>query len=296
MGRVFLCICGGLLWLSAQAWAGDADPGAIVRLAAGLNGKSEPLKSGLHWRLYSAKTETDGSHLLVDQSDLAQPSFSAPPGDYIVHVAFGLASSVKALTLNVGEQSQRLAIIAGALRINGVLGEAPIDPARLSISIFVADHNNPEAKLVYTKAHAGELVGLPEGAYHIVSTYLDATAIGAVSTKQAASTPTNSIVNADIKLPAGKIIDVTLRHRYATLTIKLVNAPGAEALANSSFTIFTPGGDPIREMIGAFPSLVLAEGEYVVVARHDSKTYQATFEVQSGQNKDVEVVAQLPSQ
>jgi hypothetical protein len=104
--------------------------------------------------------------------------------------------------------------------------------------------------------------------------------------------PTNSIVAADIKVVAGKLIDVTLRHRCATVTVKLVNAPGGEALANSSFTVLTPGGDLIRELIGAFPSLVLGEGEYVVIARHESKTYQATFEVQSGVDHDVEVVAQ----
>ncbi len=56
--------------------------------------------------------------------------------------------------------------------------------------------------------------------------------------------------------------------------------------------MLTPGGDVIRELIGAFPSLVLAEGEYVVIARHDAKTYQSTFEVQSGMDRDVEVVAQ----
>ena len=83
-----------------------------------------------------------------------------------------------------------------------------------------------------------------------------------------------------------------LRHRFATLTLKLVNTAGAEALANTSFTILTPGGDLIRELVGAFPSLVLAEGEYVVIARHDAKTYQSTFEVQSGLDRDVEVIAQ----
>ncbi len=45
-------------------------------------------------------------------------------------------------------------------------------------------------------------------------------------------------------------------------------------------------------MIGAFPSLVLAEGEYVAIARHDNKTYQATFKVVSNQDRDVDVLAQ----
>jgi hypothetical protein len=36
----------------------------------------------------------------------------------------------------------------------------------------------------------------------------------------------------------------------------------------------------------------LAEGEYIVIARHDQKTYQSTFEVQSALDRDIEVVAQ----
>jgi hypothetical protein len=56
--------------------------------------------------------------------------------------------------------------------------------------------------------------------------------------------------------------------------------------------VLTPGGDVIRELVGAFPSLVLAEGEYVVIARHESKVYQSTFQVQTGMDRDVEVVAQ----
>ena len=77
------------------------------------------------------------------------------------------------------------------------------------------------------------------------------------------------MVNADIKVISGKRIDVTIRHRCATLTLKLVNKPAGEALANTTFTVLTPGGDVIRELVGAFPSLVLAEGEYVVIARHE---------------------------
>jgi hypothetical protein len=62
-------------------------------------------------------------------------------------------------------------------------------------------------------------------------------------------------------------------------------------LANTSFSVLTPGGDVIRELVGAFPSLVLAEGEYVVIARRDGKTFQKTFTVQSALDQDVEVIA-----
>ena len=139
--------------------------------------------------------------------------------------------------------------------------------------------------------------------YHIVSTYLDtvgahsgvsAPANSGKSATAVAPTaiPSNSMVNADIKVISGKRVDVTIRHRCATLTLKLVNKPAGEALANTTFTVLTPGGDVIRELVGAFPSLVLAEGEYVVIARHESKVFQSTFQVQTGMDRDIEVVAE----
>jgi hypothetical protein len=150
----------------------------------------------------------------------------------------------------------------------------------------VPERGNSEAKLVLASAKAAEIICLPEGAYHIVSTLLDTT-----QASQGVNNATNSVVTADLRILAGKIIEATLRHRAATITLKLVNSPGGEALANTSFSVLTPGGDVIRELIGAFPSLVLAEGEYVAIARHDGKTYQTTFKVQSTQDRDVEVPA-----
>ena len=275
---------------------------ATLSLSATLSGGS-PLTGGLRWRVFGARADPDVSHPLIVESGLAQPTLTIPPGDYVVHVAFGLASAAKRLTLGAGVRSERLALSAGALRIEGTLADAPIDATKLSLAIYVPQNRNPMGKLVYAKAKAGDIIGLPEGSYHIVSTYLDA--VGAHSGVSApansgksatAVTPTaipsNSMVNADIKVISGKRVDVTIRHRCATLTLKLVNKPAGEALANTTFTVLTPGGDVIRELVGAFPSLVLAEGEYVVIARHESKVFQSTFQVQTGMDRDIEVVAE----
>jgi hypothetical protein len=286
----------------------EADPTtaygqSTLSLSAALNDGGAPLAGGLRWRIFSAQADADGSHRLIKVSDDPQPKLTLPSGDYVVHVALGLASAAKRVSLGPEIRSERLLLSAGGLRIGGTLAEAPIDPSKLSLAIYVPEGRNPEGKLVDAKAKAGAIIGLPEGAYHIVSTYLDT--VGGRFLASAAPTsgksatpalplvlPSNSIVAADIKVTAGKLTDVTLRHRCATLTLKLVNKPGADALANTTFTVLTPGGDVIRELMGAFPSLVLAEGEYVVIARHDAKTYQSTFEVQSGMDRDVEVVAQ----
>jgi hypothetical protein len=278
----------------ALAQNAAVEPGkTLLRLTALLGDGGAPVQAGLHWRLFKEQTEPDGSHALVAESTEPQAAIAAPPGDYVVHAAFGLASATKHITLGEEQRAERIVINAGVLRIAGTRGDAQIDPNRLSLAIYVPDRNNPQGKLVYSKARAGDLLGVPEGAYHIVSTLLDTTAASTRSVNPAANAlETNSIISADVKVPTGKLLDVTLRHRYATLTLKLVNSAGADAMANTNFTILTPGGDLIRELIGAYPSLVLAEGEYVVIARHDAKTYQSTFQVQSGLDRDVEVIAQ----
>jgi hypothetical protein len=55
--------------------------------------------------------------------------------------------------------------------------------------------------------------------------------------------------------------------------------------------VLTPGGDVIKESIGAFPRLVLAEGDYHVIARNEGKTFQRDFKVITGVDGEVEVLA-----
>ena len=62
-------------------------------------------------------------------------------------------------------------------------GDKPIDPADVSLAIYVPERNNATAKLVYAKAREGEMIGVPEGNYHIASTYLDTVGIGSLGQK-----------------------------------------------------------------------------------------------------------------
>ena len=247
-------------------------------------------KAPIRWRVFEDQPDAQGHHTMVATSNDATPTLTLPPGTYIIHAAVDLASAVRRVTVTGQASSERLILNAGALRVVGLLGDKPINPAKLAISIFVPEAGNSEAKLVLAGAKAGDLIALPEGNYHVVSTLLD-TAGYAGAQKSGVGNKTNSVVSADLKVQAGKLTDATLRHRSAVMTLKLVTDPGGEALANTAFTILTPGGDVIRELIGAFPSLVLAEGEYVAIARHDTKTYQTIFKVSSTLDRDVEVLA-----
>jgi hypothetical protein len=262
-----------------------------LHLSAVLARDGQPIAHGpIRWRIFDDKTDAQGRHDLIAQSDAPMPTFALPVGTYLVHAALDLSSAVRRVTITAQPSSERLTLNAGALRIVGMLGDKPINPANLLIAIYVPSAGNSEAKLVLPAAHAGDLIAVPEGNYHVVSTLLD-TAGYAGTQKSGVGNKTNSVVSADLKVQAGKLTDATLRHRSAVMTLKLVAEPGGEALANTAFTILTPGGDVIRELIGAFPSVVLAEGEYVVIARHDTKTYPLTFKVTSTQDRDVEVLA-----
>jgi hypothetical protein len=265
-----------------------APSSSMLTLSASFGQDAARITSGLSWRVFRASPGEDGRHQLVARSSDAAPVFALQPGDYLVHVSYGLVGSVRRVSITGGSQAERVVLNAGGLRVVGMLGEARLPPERVSISIFVPEGNNPQGKLVARDVRADQVVRLPEGPYHIISTYMDTTIQGSPPS------PTNSVVDADVRIEAGRLTEANLRHRAAQMTLKLVNAPGGEALANTSFTVLTPGGDVIREMIGAFPSIALAEGEYVAIARRDGRTYQGTFQVRSGRDRDVEILARDP--
>ena len=89
----------------------------------------------------------------------------------------------------------------------------------------------------------------------------------------------------------GKLTDVIITHRAAVITLKLVSDGGGEALANTAWSVITPGGDVIKESIGAFPRVVLSEGEYRAIAKNEGKVYERAFNVVNGVDGEVEVVA-----
>lgn len=245
---------------------------STVQLSAVFAGEQRPVPSGLIWRLYEEKL--DGSQpTLVEKSTAPTPSFSVRPGNYVVHAAYGFAGSSRRIAVGSGLVVERLAISAGALKVGGAIGETPITANRLAVSVYVPIGSNSEGRLVVGNVRGGEIVRLPEGTYHVVSTYGES----------------NAITRADLSVEAGRMTEATLNHRAATVTLKLVAAAGGDAFAGTAFSVLTPGGDVIREAIGAFPSVTLAEGDYVLIARHEGQVYTREFKVESGLDRDIEV-------
>ncbi len=245
----------------------------MLTASAAFAESNQPIRSGLVWRIFEDRGDTQPA--VVGRATSPTPNFTLTPGNYIVHVAYGFASASKRISVQSGNLNERLTISAGALRLKGAVGDTPIPPNRVSFSVYVPEPQNSEGRLVIANAKANDIIRLPEGTYHVVSTYGDA----------------NAIMRSDLKVETGRVTEATLNHRAATVTLKLVGAEGGEAIAGTAFSVLTPGGDVIREAIGAFPSVTLAEGEYVLIARHDGKVYTKEFKVESGLDRDIEVLA-----
>jgi hypothetical protein len=248
-----------------------------LALSARFGKDAPPIDGGLTWKVYGSKADAHGNYPLVTEDKTPSPTLVLPAGGYVVHVGFGLATAVKPVTLNGPTVREQFDLPAGGLRMEGRVGDALIPPGQISFNVFKGSQFEPgDRRPIAEHVATGGVVVVPEGTYYIVSNYGDA----------------NAVVRSDLRVQAGKLTDVTVTHRAAAITLKLVAEKGGEALANTAWSVLTPGGDVIKESIGAFPRVILAEGEYRAIARNEGKVFEREFKVVTGVDGDVEVMAQ----
>jgi hypothetical protein len=265
-------VAGFLAALPARA----QQPGvAALSLRATYGERGGDIAADLVWRIYGVQ----GADLtLIATSDHVRPSLLLPFGRYVVHVSHGLATAMRDLNVGGTGAVSTLQVNAGALNVTGYLGVAdrPIPPGRQKLSLFIPTANNSEGKLVTDTLRPGSRLNLPEGTYHLVSTY----------------SGSNSVVRTDVKIETAKLTEAVVNHRAATMTLKLVREKGGVAIAGAQWVIETPGGDIVAEAVGAFPNVEVAEGSYPVSARLNDREFKGTMKVEGGQNKDFEIVVE----
>ncbi len=232
------------------------------------------LTNGLIWRVFGALPGTDGQlPLYAETPPGGTTTVELPAGDYFVHAAFGRAGATKHVTIANEDQTESLVIDAGGLKLNSVVGDdRPIPPGQVTFEVQQPDETG-ELVTVVPNAAPGRILRLSAGKYHVISRY------GNV----------NAVVRADIEVQAGKLTEAVMRHTGAEVTLKLVSEEGGEAIANTSWTVTTQDGITVNESVGAFPSLILAAGNYTAVAKHQGLIYSRDFTVETGLQRDIEV-------
>ena len=261
----------------APSGAGAAPPPFAelqeLALEARLVEGGPPVGDGVAWRVFGTEPGPDGQLPLVAQQNGGATTVRLAPGDYLVHAAFGRAGATKRVKLADGGQRESLILGAGGLKLDAVVGEdEPVKADDLTFEVLQLDEDGQHVTVV-PSATPGRVLRLAAGTYHVISRY------GEV----------NAVVRADIEVEAGKLTEAVMRHTGAEVTLKLVSSEGGEALANTSWTVLNQDGTTVHESIGAFPSLVLAEGNYTAVAAHQDEIYSRDFTVEAGMDRDVEV-------
>ena len=252
-----------------------AGEGAVFASARYSN-NGTAINGGLHWRVYADKPDSSGVFRLLKEDTSALPTFVLPAGSYIVHVAFGLASTAKPVQVSREVTRETFEIAGGGLRVEGRVGNVKIPIGQISFDIYQGSQfEQSDRRPIVSSVQTGSVVLVPEGTYYILSKYGDG----------------NAVVRSDIRVVAGKLTDITVTHRAARIMFKLVSKRGGEALANTDWAVLSPAGDTIAETKGAFPRVILAEGEYKIIARNDNKVYQQDLTVIPGVDGEIEVLA-----
>lgn len=249
------------------------DPQPVI-LTAQITENGTAIPEGLVWRIFDTKTDASGELALAAKSDDATASIRLPPGEYVVHVAYGRAQATDTLEVLPGTNNKQLVLDAGAMRLNAaVTGDVSIPINLLRFDIFTSG-NESARTLVAQNMSANDIVTLNAGTYHVVSYFGDV----------------NAVVRADLRVEPGQLTDATLYHRAAQISFKLVTETGGEAIADVDWTVKTATGETVFTNIGAFPATVLGEGDYLVLAKRGETVYSREFEVTPGQGREVEVL------
>ncbi len=250
---------------------------AQITFSAYLSEGRAPMTSGIVWRIFQGRAGSDGNYKLLTTLREPRPTIELKPGEYLVNAAYGRAN----LTKKIGVWPEKAAnedfiVNAGGLRLTATLARTPITQDNLLKFEIYSDTQDQAGnrQKIFADLRPGVILRLNSGVYHVVSTYGDA----------------NSTISTDVVIEPGKITEAGIDHDASKVTFKLVQRSGGEAHADTRWTIYNAGGDVIKESAGAFPTHILAAGEYRVAAQHGDRQYAGAFTVAAGETKLVEIV------
>jgi len=252
------------------------DNRAILNLSAALTEDSDTISTGLIWRIFKKNTESPAAGKdrlsLVESAREGKARFRLPPGDYILHVAYGRTGIVKPLTLAANDNvDERIVLNAGGLKLTASLTNGTLDINQLHFSVYADSSERP----LMSDAKANTILRLNSSVYHVVCQYGTA----------------NATVRSTIKVEAGKLTEVNVQLHAARVNLRLVNPADQTEIADINWVILNDSGDIVHETTSTNTSVVLSEGNYIALARYRNQTYQRDFSLDSGKNQNLVIAA-----
>jgi hypothetical protein len=262
----------------AAAQQSDGRNTTRVTLEARLTDGGTTVASAVAWRVFGTAIGDDGKLPLLAEASGGVQAFDMSPGEYYVHAAYGFAGALRRIAVGGEDSVETFTLNAGGMQLNGVTtggGRVPANLLRFDIYADAADERG-ERQLIARNVRPNEVVPFTAGTYHVVSQY------GSL----------NAEIRADLRVEPGKVTQATIEHRAARMSFRLVQTDGGDALADTNWSIITESGDVIIEVASAFPSAVLSEGNYTAIAKNNDKIYSRDFEVLSGIDQEIELLAE----
>lgn len=251
---------------------GDGRLELEARLAEG----GPVLGEGVVWRVFGEIPDSEGRLPLLHRIEGGAARIELAPGRYVVHAAFGQAGTSRIVRVDRPVRRIPVVLEAGGLQLAATNEDgSPLDDESLVFEIYAPGEFEEDGRRLVAEARPGWILPLPAGPYHVVSRYGD----------------TNAVRSADLIVSPGKVTAVTMEHRAATVSLKLVSERGGDALADTAWTIATADGVELFDYVGAFPRLVLAEGTYVATVQYRDTEFTYTFAVEPAEDREVEVLA-----
>ncbi len=192
---------------------------------------------------------------------------SAPPGDYIVDIRYGASRLVSTVTLlEANHLMVSYVLNAGGLRVLPRVQEIGVTAIPAISRVFARDGVD-SGKLVAESQIPGEIIRLPEGDYRVESRY----AAG------------NASAVTDVHVKAGRLSAIDIDHKAGLARLAYAGAPGTEV----EWNIRDNTGLAVISTQGQQADVVLRPGTYTASARVGAETLTATFDIATGEARDI---------
>ncbi|MEQ1650258.1 MAG: hypothetical protein ABL898_16890 [Hyphomicrobiaceae bacterium] len=263
---------------SAQTQPAPQSNTSAVALTAFLTDDGQPIDQGIVWHIFRDRPSADSQPRPLQTVRDPVARIRLEPGAYFVTATFGRAYLTRKIMIDANKPTQEKFVLnAGGLKVNAVISAADATADRSIVyDVFLEERDQAGNRVkVVSAAKTGRIVRLNSGLYQIVSQYGDA----------------NARVRTTVAVEPGKLTEATLTHAAAKISFRLVTRVGGDALTDVTWNIQSPQGELVKETAGAVPTHILAAGAYVVIAKHQGRTFRAEFAASAGEANVVEVVA-----
>ncbi len=192
---------------------------------------------------------------------------SAPPGDYIVDIRYGASRLVSTVTLlEANHLMVSYVLNAGGLRVLPRVQEIGVTAIPAISRVFARDGVD-SGKLVAESLIPGEIIRLPEGDYRVESRF----AAG------------NASAVTDVHVKAGRLSAIDIDHKAGLARLAYTGAPGTKV----EWNVRDNTGLAVISTQGQQADVVLRPGTYTASARIGSETLTATFDIATGEARDI---------